>query len=74
MERRHQHGRTESGAGCSRRDGCCEGEGLAEVAVVELVVLGEPERVDAEPVSLLAQLQGERVQAGRVLVPTLRIA
>ena len=33
-----------------------EGEGLGEVAVVEQVVLGQPDRVRAEAVGLLADI------------------
>ena len=57
----------------SRRDRGGEGERLGQVAVVEQVVLGEPDRMGAEPFGLLAQLEGVPVEAGRVLAPAGRV-
>ena len=74
MQRRDHHGRAQPGPAGARRRGGGEGEGLGEVAVVEPVVLGEPERMRAEPVGFLAGFEGERVQARRVLPPRRGIA
>ena len=69
----YQHRGSDPGTARSSCDCCRERERLAEVTVVELVVLGEPERVDSEPVCFLAQLQRQRMKSRRVLVPPLRV-
>ena len=53
------------GGECQRR---------TEIVVFEEVVLGEPRRTRAEPLGLLARLQGESVKARRVLPPLRRVA
>ncbi len=59
---------------CAGRDGCREGERLREVAVIEQVVFGYPDRVRAQSFRLLAHLQGEPVQAGGVLAAVRWVA
>jgi hypothetical protein len=74
MKWRHQNCGPQPGALGSRSNRGCERERLAEVAVIEPVVLGEPQRVDAKGIGFFAQLQGEGVQPGWVLAPALRVA
>jgi hypothetical protein len=57
----------------ARRRGGREGERLRQVVVVEEVVLGQPHRVAAEQLGLLAHLQREGVQPRRRGAPGRRV-
>ena len=50
------------------------GQRLRQVAVIEAVVLGDPERVDAKAFGFLVHLEHEAVQPRGLYVPLRRIA
>ena len=66
--------RADAGPPRAGGDGGGEGQGLGQVAVVEEVVLAQPDGVAAEGVGLLAHLQGEPVEPGRLAGPVRRVA
>ena len=74
VQRREQHCGADPHPPGPGRDRRREREWLRQVAVVEQVVLGDPDGVAAESLGLLAHLQHEAVETGRVGRPFLRVA
>jgi hypothetical protein len=74
VERRDENGGADSDPLRTGGDRRGHRQRLREIAVVEQVMLGHPDGVDAEPVGLFAHLQRESVETAPVDLPLRRIS